>query len=71
MICEKCGCHDRVTKTIQNDGQVIRIRRCIKCGYMGMTEERRLSPDEAKKKRRRPGRPPLNENSAMAENPVQ
>ena len=45
MICQKCGMHDRVTRTITKGGKVTRIRRCIKCGDMVKTVEEQVSPD--------------------------
>ncbi len=39
MICEKCGCHDRVTRTVRSPDKVVRIRRCIACGTQVETIE--------------------------------
>ena len=42
MICEKCGCHDRVMRTIRRQDRIVRIRRCITCGHMVTTEETKI-----------------------------
>ena len=42
MICEKCGCHDRVMRTVRRQDRVVRIRRCITCGHMVTTEETKI-----------------------------
>lgn len=42
MICEKCGCHDRVMRTIRRQDRVVRIRRCITCGHMVTTQETKI-----------------------------
>ena len=65
MICEKCGCHDRVTRTVHRDDKVIRIRRCHNCGNMVETEEKAVevpttvgSRKQGRKKRDLPPPPP-------------
>ncbi len=52
MICE-CGCHDRVVRTISADGEVTRTRRCISCGKIVETVERKI-PAAAPDKKPRP-----------------
>lgn len=58
MICEKCGCHDRVTRTIRKPDRTIRVRRCIACGDRIETEERKVSEPVEAEKPSRPKRSP-------------
>ena len=71
MICEKCGMHDRVTRTITDPKTsiVTRHRRCMKCGNVTTTEEKPVAtiaadPKPKKKsaapKKRTTDRPPIN-----------
>jgi uncharacterized Zn finger protein len=48
MICEKCGCHDKVIRTVRKETSTVRIRRCIACGYAVVTEERQIQTENVK-----------------------
>lgn len=54
MICQKCGMHDRVTRTVREDGKIIRYRRCVKCGDVVQTEETVV---DEKPRRKKPSKP--------------
>ena len=57
MICDKCGCHDRVTRTVNRGGMVIRIRRCHNCGNMIETEEKPVAvPTTVGQKKKKRGK---------------
>lgn len=57
MICSKCGWHDRVIRTISDGDEIVRVRRCIKCGNREITTERIMTPDEQQKRKKHVGRP--------------
>ncbi len=46
MICERCGCHDRVMRTEREGNVTYRIRRCPKCGNQQRTEEKPIRAAE-------------------------
>ena len=52
MICAKCGCHDRVIRTLRREGSVFRVRRCIACGHAIETEEKPTENPPLRKKKR-------------------
>lgn len=72
MICEMCGCHDRVTRTIRKADSVTRLRRCINCGHTIKTVEQKEIPQpqpqpQSKPKRKRKAAPPKKSDAAIPE----
>jgi ribosome-binding protein aMBF1 (putative translation factor) len=70
MICEMCGCHDRVTRTIRKADSVTRLRRCINCGHTIKTvEQKEVSQPkpERKPQRKKKAAPPKKSDAAIPE----
>ena len=57
MVCEKCGCHDRVIRTTTQQLETVRTRRCTACGHTIETREAK-SADKPTKPRKKKVRPP-------------
>ena len=64
MVCEKCGCHDRVIRTTTQHLETVRTRRCTACGHTIETREAK-SADKPTKPRKKKARPPKQDDPAQ------
>lgn len=62
MVCQNCGCQDRVVRTFTEGDHVRRERRCPMCGFITNTREEIVSMSAPKPKTKKKKPAPKKEN---------